>query len=75
VQRKIRSRLNREVSVVDLFRTPTIAALVRSFSAEKDAGVEAAQQGNERARRRRALRDRRRSSVESPADEVYEHVE
>jgi amino acid adenylation domain-containing protein len=74
VQRKIRNRLSREVSVVDLFRTPTIAALARSLSVETDAGAEAAQQGDERAQRRRALRERRRSAVESP-DEVYEHVE
>jgi acyl-coenzyme A synthetase/AMP-(fatty) acid ligase len=78
VQRKIRHRLSREVSVVDLFRTPTISALARSLSTETDAGAaasaEAAQLGDERAQRRRALRDRRRSSVESP-DEVYEHVE
>jgi aryl carrier-like protein len=64
VQRKIRSRFARDVSVVDLFRTPTIAALTR-FVAAPEAGAAASAQavdaGDERAQRRRALRDRRSS--------------
>jgi len=64
VQRKIRSRFARDVSVVDLFRTPTIAALTRFVAAPAaEAGAAASAQavdaGDERAQRRRALRDRR----------------
>jgi acyl carrier protein len=64
VQRKIRSRFARDISVVDLFRTPTIAALSRFVAAPAaEAGAAASAQavdaGDERAQRRRALRDRR----------------
>jgi len=66
VQRKIRSRFARDISVVDLFRTPTIAALSRfvAVSAEEAgaaASAQAVDAGDERAQRRRALRDRRAS--------------
>jgi amino acid adenylation domain-containing protein len=64
VQRKIRSRFGRDVSVVDLFRTPTIAALTRFVAAPASeagaaASAQAVEAGDERAQRRRALRDRR----------------
>jgi hypothetical protein len=79
VQRKIKARLARDVSVVDLFRTPTVAALAKYLTDTTTAGIaastDAAHEGDERAQRRRALRERRRSAVESETSEVYEHVE
>jgi amino acid adenylation domain-containing protein len=79
VQRKIKARLTRDVSVVDLFRTPTVAALAKYLTDTTTAGIaastDAAHEGDERAQRRRALRERRRSSVESETSEVYEHVD
>ena len=79
VQRKIKARLARDVSVVDLFRTPTVAALARYLTDATTAGIaastDAAHEGDERAQRRRALRDRRRAPVESETSEVYEHVD
>jgi acyl carrier protein len=73
VQRKIKSRLGRDLAVVDLFRTPTIAATASYLAAPAEeasaaASAEAVQQGDERAQRRRALRDRRRSSSPSEVE-------
>ena len=70
VQRKIRSRFARDISVVDLFRTPTIAALSRfvavpAAEAGAAASAQAVDAGDERAQRRRALRDRRRGIGEA----------
>jgi amino acid adenylation domain-containing protein len=69
VQRKIKERLSRDVPVVDLFRTPTVALLARMLagpaaaSAEEQA-AEAARLGDERARLRRARRSRVRTYEE-----------
>jgi hypothetical protein len=59
--------------VVDLFRTPTIAALAQFLSQDPAASgaaasADAAEEGDERAQRRRALRDRRRSLHREPND-------
>ena len=74
VQRRIKSLLARDVSVIDLFRTPTVAALTRYLSgpeaeAAATASAEAAQEGDERARTRRALRDRRRHIATAEIEE------
>jgi hypothetical protein len=74
VQRRIQGLLGRDVSVIDLFRTPTVAALTRYLSgpeaeAAATASAEAAQEGDERARTRRALRDRRRQLAAAEIEE------
>jgi amino acid adenylation domain-containing protein len=83
VQRRIKALLAREISVIDLFRTPTVAALTRYLSGPEAesatmASAEAAHEGDERARTRRALRDRRRqlASAEdrSPVEEIEEEA-
>jgi aryl carrier-like protein len=54
LQSRIRERMGRQVSVVDLFRFPTVAALSEHLAAEPSAAP-APRQGSERGARRRAL--------------------
>jgi len=72
LQKKLRERLSREISIVELFRAPTVSSLARSLAeapADSDADTEtpapilAARQGDERAQARRAWRDRRRQET------------
>jgi amino acid adenylation domain-containing protein len=72
LQKKLKDRLAREVSIVELFRSPTVSSLARSLNegvadataAEAPpAQVIAARQGDERAQARRAWRDRRRQET------------
>jgi aryl carrier-like protein len=54
LQSRIRERMGRQVSVVDLFRFPTVAALSEHLAAEPSAAP-APRRGSERGARRRAL--------------------
>jgi amino acid adenylation domain-containing protein len=59
VQVAVRTELGREVTMVDLFRFPTVRSLAGYLSAEDPAGPETAGRGREKAETRRAARERR----------------
>jgi acyl-coenzyme A synthetase/AMP-(fatty) acid ligase len=65
VQALLRDRLERDVSVVELFRFPTVRALAAHLSAGDDAA--AGDRGRERARSRRDSLLRRRERSPGPA--------
>lgn len=56
VVRRLAERLNREVSIVDLFQHPTVRALARRLSVGRDAAATGASRGLSRAERRRLAR-------------------
>jgi hypothetical protein len=56
VVRRLAERLNREVSIVDLFQHPTVRALARRLSIGRDAAATGASRGLSRAERRRLAR-------------------
>jgi amino acid adenylation domain-containing protein len=68
VQRLLRDRLGRQISMLDLFRAPTIAALARQLSGEEATGAAAAADGDQRAGLR--LKARRREPRPAPQEEA-----
>nr|NIT60074.1 amino acid adenylation domain-containing protein [Fodinibius sp.]NIY28657.1 amino acid adenylation domain-containing protein [Fodinibius sp.] len=72
IHSKLRNLLNKEISLIDMFKYPTVSSLVRYFSDETD--VPSLQQSKDRAETRKRLMKRRKSNRGSdksmPKDEV-----